>query len=158
VTYQPPALPISAEADIPAPPKESVYVKSLLQPSAVPLDGPIEIYLHKELSNPHSRAKKQARWQAHKLRTRAMLDEFIKEETKDRKGRTVREARAEATFKWRQKVEEDKKKEKKRRWMTKERRASATRRVERKVRKAKRLRQRLTDMVLKDERNQVVPR
>ena len=158
MTYKPPPLPLSVEEDIPRPPEESAYIKSLFNPTPLPFDGPIEIYLHKELSNPHSRAKKQARWQNNRSRMRAMLTEYVKEELRDLKGRTMREARAEAAWKWRQRLEDDKKAEKKRRWSNKATEARMTRRKERKARKERKQRQKLTEMALQDEPNQIVPR
>ena len=157
VTYRVPPFPLSVKEPVPRPPKESVYVKSLFNPKPIPLDGPVEVFLHKELSNPHSRAKKQARWQAHKRRTAAMLKECVEEEVKNLKGRTVHEARADATWIWRQKVDEEKRAGKERRRKNKGTEARLIRKKARKERKERKQRERLTEMVLRDEPNQIIP-
>ena len=86
-----------------------------------------------------------------------MLSEYVKAELNDLKGRTAREARAEGTWKWRQKLDDDKKTEKQRRRKTKATVTRMIRKKERKERKQRRQRQKLTEMVLRDEPNQVVP-
>jgi hypothetical protein len=157
VTYKLPQFPRSLSEPVPRPPEELAYVKSLFNPLPTPLDGPVEVYLSKELANPHSRAKKQARWQAHKRRTAVLLKEYLAAELKDLKGRTAREARAEAAWKWRQRLEEDKKAEEKRRWKNKGREARLIRKKARRERKEQKQRQRLTEMVLQDAPNQIIP-
>ena len=66
VTYTPPALPPTLLHPAPRIPTEHEYITSLTKPEKVliPASAPVEVHLVKELSNPHSRAKKQARWQA----------------------------------------------------------------------------------------------
>src|ERR1700727_1660245 len=65
ITYKPPPLPVSVAAPVPKPASESAYINSLFNPLPIPFDEsqPVEVHVVKELSNPHSRAKKQARWQ-----------------------------------------------------------------------------------------------
>jgi len=72
-------------------------------------------------------------------------------------GRTRREARAEAAFKWREQLKEEKEADRKKRWKHKAAVAEMERKAKRKERKGKKLRQRLTELVLKKEPNQVIP-
>jgi hypothetical protein len=157
VTYKITAFPLSAKEPLPRPPKESVYVNSLFNPTPIPLDGPIEVHLYRELSNPHSRAKKQARWQEQKRRTATQLQEYIKAEISNLKGRTMAEARAEATWKWRRDTEDERKAEKKRRRSNRMTEAKMIRKKARKERKERKKRERLTEMVLRDAPNQFIP-
>ena len=157
VTYMIPAFPLSVREPVPRPPKESVYVNSLFNPTPIPLDGPIEVHLYRELSNPHSRAKKQARWQEQRRRTATQLQEYIKAEVNNLKGRTVAEARAEATWKWRRNTEDERKAERKRRRSNRLTEAKMIRKKARKERKEQKKRERLTEMVLRDAPNQLIP-
>ncbi|KAF9247134.1 hypothetical protein BU15DRAFT_84684 [Melanogaster broomeanus] len=146
ITYQPPDLQTSAPAD------EKAYINALFNPQPRPFDEskPMEFHLVKELSNPHGRAKKQARWQAAKSRTTELLKKFVERELMNLNGRSAKAARAEGVFKFRQKVEEERKAEKKRRWLTAERMAKTERKVKRKQRKAEKQKEKLTQLVLKD--------
>lgn len=159
VTYKPPPLPTSLKAPIPRPPPESAYVKSLLNPTTSLSDEAqaVEVHLYKELSNPHSRAKKQARWKSYQVYTQSLLREFMGAETMNLKGRSVREARAEAAWKWRQRLEDERMAEKKRRWKNRGTMARLIRKKARRERKEVKQRHRLTEMVLRDEHNQIVP-
>lgn len=138
---------------------EKAYLRSLFNPSAVPFDpsAPVEVHLTKELSNPHGRAKKQARWQAATKRKSMLFKKFIARELSNINGRSVRDARAEAAFKYRQKLEEERKAEKKRRWLTKERIAKLERTSKRKARKAEKQKEKLSQLVLRDAPNQFIP-
>ncbi|KAH9950027.1 hypothetical protein B0H21DRAFT_803286 [Amylocystis lapponica] len=158
ITYKPPALPATIEMAVPSPPSEDAYIKSLW-PGQSPFDPsqPVEVYLHKELSNPHSRAKKQARWQKAIFRQRALLQEYITAELVDLKGRTRRDARAEAAFKWRQRLEDDLRAERKRRWKNRGEEARLEVRKVRKARKEEKQRERLRNLVLSEAPNQVLP-
>lgn len=159
MTYEPPAF--SLVGPIPRPPSEKEYLKSFANPSKTPSfspSAPVEVYLVKELSNPHSRAKKQARWQAHQTYQKALLKQFVDAEVADLRGRSVKDARAEATFRWRVKLEDDRKADKKRRWKTQEQVAQTERKLRRKGKKEARIRRRLTELVLEDEPNQVIPK
>lgn len=118
----------------------------------------MESHLVKELSNPHGRAKKQARWQAAQRRKSELLKKFVARELLNQGDRTAREARVEGVFKWRQQMEEERKAEKKRRWFTAERLTGIARKAKRKHRKAEKQKTKLTHLVLKEAPNQVIPR
>jgi hypothetical protein len=159
ITYTPPSLPASAEVPARPPPSEQAYIDFLSSPASSTFDSvePIEVNLAKEISNPHSRAKKQRRWQERQRHEKALLEEFVKVELKDLQGRTRREARAEATFKWRQRVEADRTAELKRRWQLRGQEAKLLRKRARAAKKEARRNQKLADMVLEGGPNQVIP-
>ena len=159
VTYTPPPLPSSFLSPAPRLPSEQEYITSLSKPEkvAVPSSAALEVHLQKELSNPHSRAKKQARWQAYQARTKALLQEFIEAEYAHLAGRTKREARAEATWKWQQHLVEERKAEMRRRWRNRGAEARLERKATRKARKVARRNEKLRNLVLSDAPNQVVP-
>jgi hypothetical protein len=89
---------------------------------------------------------------------KSLLLDYIKSEVKDLKGRTSREAKAEAVWKWRQRLEDEKKTEKKRRWKNRGSEARMMRKKTRQARKETKQRERLTAMVLQEEPNQVIPK
>ena len=173
ITYKPFALPsvepsVLASAGAAEEPKaranekkseEEDYIESVLDPQnrAYDATAPMEVHLRKELSNPHSRAKKQARWQAAFVRQRELLARYVREELKDLKGRTRREARAEAVWKWRERLAADRRAEKKRRWIHRGGEAALLRRRARGARKERKLDERLRNLVLKQAPNQVIP-
>ncbi|RDX53093.1 hypothetical protein K466DRAFT_492051 [Polyporus arcularius HHB13444] len=159
VTYTPPSLPSTLLSPAPRVPSEHEYITSLSKPEKVslPKEAPVEVYLHKELSNPHARAKKQARWQAYQARTKALLEEFIKAEYANLAGRTKREARTEATWKWQQRLVQDRKEELKRRWRNRGAEARLERKAQRKARKMAKRNEKLRNLVLADAPNQVAP-
>jgi hypothetical protein len=160
LTYKPPPLPESVAEPIPTPASESAYINSLFNPSPIPFDEsqPMEVHVVKELSNPHSRAKKQARWQQYQIYKENLRNEIVSNELKNLKGRNVRDATAEAMFKWRQAVEDERKVKQKARWMTKERVAKIERKRKNKLKKTRRQSERLRDLVLADAPNQVLPK
>jgi hypothetical protein len=159
ITYKPPPLPTRLSGSIPKPPLESAYINYLFNPSPIPFDEsqPVEVHVVKELSNPHSRAKKQARWQRYQRSKDDLRKEMISNELKNLKGRNAREATAEAMYKWRQAIEDEKKAKQKARWMTKERVKKIERKRKSKQKKAKRQSERLRDLVLAEAPNQVLP-
>ncbi|KAI0663005.1 hypothetical protein C8Q70DRAFT_484901 [Cubamyces menziesii] len=159
VTYTPPALPPTLLHPAPRIPTEHEYITSLTKPEkvSVPASAPVEVHLAKELSNPHSRAKKQARWQAFQARQKALLEEFIRAEYANLDGRTRAVARAEATWKWKNRLEEERKAELKRRWRNRGAEARQVRTAKRKARKAAKRDAKLRNLVLADAPNQVVP-
>lgn len=118
----------------------------------------MELHLTKELCNPHGRAKKQARWQAAQRRKSEGLKKFVARELLNQGDRTAREARAEAVFKWRQHLEKERQAEKKRRWFTAATVARIARKAKRKQRKAEKQKAKLTQMVLRQAPNQVIPK
>jgi len=113
ITYKPFALP-SAPVEPEVKSEEGEYIKSVLdlQNRAYDATAPMELHLQKELSNPHSRVKKQVRWQAVFVRQRELLAQYVREELKDLKGRTRREAWAEAVWKWHERLAADRREEK----------------------------------------------
>lgn len=162
ITYHPFLLPSDASASVSASKKvdsENAYIQSVLDPQKRPYDAaaPIELHLQKELSNPHSRAKRQARWQAALVRRRELLAQYVRNELKDLKGRTRREARAEAVWKWRERLAADIREEKKRRWIHRGGEGALLRRRAREARKERKRDERLRNLVLEEAPNQVVP-
>ena len=159
VTYTPPALPANPDVPVRPPPSEQAYIDYLSSPTSSPLNpsDPVEVNLVKEVSNPHSRAKKQRRWQERQRHERALLEEYVKAELKDLQGRTRRDARAEAAFKWKQRIEADRKAELKRRWQHRGQEARLLRKRARAVKKEARRNQKLADLALEQGQNQVVP-
>ncbi|KAI0676810.1 hypothetical protein C8Q78DRAFT_1073588 [Trametes maxima] len=156
---QPSVYDTTSDAPAPRVPSEHEYITSLSKPEkvSIPNAAAIEVHLAKELSNPHSRAKKQARWQAFQARQKALLEELIRAEYTNLAGRTRAEARAEATWKWKNQLEEERKAELKRRWRNRGAEARQVRTAKRKARKAARREQKLRNLVLDDAPNQVVP-
>jgi len=166
VTYKPPPFTRSLKGLIPRPPSEEDYLKSLYNPNHKAAFGdspPVEVYLHKELANPHSRAKKLRRWKSYQNYKKSLLLDYINAELEQLGARRSdkqceREARAEAAWKWREKLAEEKESERKRRWKHKASEARMERKKARRERKEVKQRQRLTDMVLKEQPNQVIPK
>ena len=78
ITYVPPAPSIVLSSDIP-----DLYLKSFTAPETADASLPVEYYLADELSNPHSRTKKQRRWQAKQLLFRNMRTDMLAAELKD---------------------------------------------------------------------------
>lgn len=83
---------------------------------------------------------------------------MIAAELSNLKGRNVREATAEAVYKWRQALVDEEKATRKARWMTKERLAKIERGRKSKSKKTRRQGERLQDMVLAVAPNQVIPK
>ncbi|KAJ4472136.1 hypothetical protein J3R30DRAFT_3660026 [Lentinula aciculospora] len=156
VTYKPPPFSPTLRGLLPRVPTETEYLRALYN-SFAGTQPPVEQFLFKELSNPHSRAKKMKRWQEVHRAKRMLLNEYIDEELKDLKGRTKGEARAEAAFRWRQKLEEDKKEGRKIQWMKKGGEEKLERKIKMRKRKEEKQRLRLASLTLKEEPNQVIP-
>ncbi|TFK73019.1 hypothetical protein BDN72DRAFT_762408 [Pluteus cervinus] len=159
-TYRPPSFVQSLDGPIPRPPSEEDFLSILYNPhrqAGFDESAPVETFLHRELSNPHGTAKKLARWKSYQTYKQHLLKQYIEEEYKNLNGRPQREARAEAAYRWRAKLEEEKDADRKRRWKHKAAEAHAERKVKRKARKVFQMRNRLTELVLKDEPNQVIP-
>jgi hypothetical protein len=159
ITYTPPAFPATSDLPLPKPPSEHEYIKSLSAPEKSTFDNsqPMEVNIVREVSNPHSRAKKQKRWQAQQTYREELLQRFVKTELKDLKGRTRRQAKEEATFKWKQKLEEERRVELKRRWENRGQEAKLVRKRVRAARKEKKRNQRLANLTLQQADNQIVP-
>ncbi|KAL4241345.1 hypothetical protein ABKN59_000165 [Abortiporus biennis] len=157
ITYKPPTIPSSFKAPLPRPPSEHQYIRSLTKGLGFDASIPMEVHLQKEVSNPHSRAKKQARWQALQQHQSDLLKTFVKAEFKNLNGRTRRVARAEAVWKWKQKLAEERKAEVKRRWENRGQQAKLQGKLVRRARKNARIEKKLQELVLQEEPNQVVP-
>lgn len=157
ITYQPAPLPeLNESAEWPDYSFEKPYIASLFNPKAQPYDptAPVETHLNKELSNRHSRAKKQARWQARRTSRRAAMQEYIDAEVKNLGGRSVKEARVDGIFKWNERMRETEKQLKKLRWRDTWRMG---RKKLRKIRKQRRDTERLRKLVLEPGPNQFIP-
>ncbi|EIW82514.1 hypothetical protein CONPUDRAFT_165097 [Coniophora puteana RWD-64-598 SS2] len=160
ITYQPPAFDASTIDPTARAKAEKEYLKKLFQRDAPAYDEsrPMEIYVSKELCNPHGRAKMQARWQAAQARKSALLQKLIREHTAKTSGVSASQAKMEALFKYRQIMDEERKAEKKRRWMTPARLAKMAKKTGRRQRKAEKQAGKLDNLVLHNDRNQVAPR
>lgn len=161
MTYKPPAFSLSVKGPVPRRPTEDEYLTALYNPHrARKFDEspPVESYLVRELANPHSRAKKHQRWKIWQAAKQKLFADLMIKETANLNGRTTREARAEAAFKWRRQIEEQKEEQRKRRWKHKASAANMERQTKRRERKEMKQRQRLTALVLKEEPNQVIPK
>ncbi len=146
---------------MPRPPSEDEFLTALYNPHIKRTFGEsphVEAFLAKELSNPHSLAKKVKRWKERQYRKKELLKEFVGKEVQNLNGRTVREAKAEATFKWREHMSAEKEALRKMRWKHRGAEARLERKRARKARKEVQKRQRLTQLVLREEANQVVPK
>ena len=161
VTYKPPAFHPTLKTLIPRLPSEDEFLTELYNPHIKPtvsISSHIEAFLTKELANPDSRAKKLKRWKERQFRKRELLKEFVEKEVQSLNGRTVREAKAEAAFKWREHMNSEKEAARKMRWKHRGAEARLERRTARKARKELKQRQRLTQLVLREESNQVIPK
>ncbi len=160
VTYTPPTLPDSFLHPASRIPSEQEYITSLADPERTffSASAPIEVHLQKELSNPHSRAKQQARWQAFQARQKALLQEYIDAEYANMDGRTKQIARADATWRWQQRLLQDRRAELARRWRNRGADVRLHRKRQRKMRKLEKREEKLRNMVLTEAKNQILPR
>ncbi|CAK5262470.1 unnamed protein product, partial [Mycena citricolor] len=161
VTYVPPAFASKLTAPLPRVPTEDEYIEGMSHPTMKPWFGqspPVESYLHRELSNPHSRAKKMARWQAHLAYKKSLLLEYVAAEKAELNGRTAKEAVADATYKWRQKLSDEQEAERKRRWLTLAVAKKSEKKKARKTRKEQKRRAELTRLILAEGPNQIIPK
>lgn len=140
---------------------EDAFLASVVNPhlrNALDDSAPVEPFLHKELSNPHSKAKKLKRFKEYKVRTKMLLKQMLAHELRKLDGRKPQEARAEALFKWRAQLKTEREERKKMRWKHKAEMANLERKAARKARKELQQRRRLTEMVLEEGHNQVIPK
>ncbi|KAJ7477084.1 hypothetical protein B0H11DRAFT_2029613 [Mycena galericulata] len=161
VTYVPPSFSHILTAPLPRVPTEDEYIAGMSHPTQKPWFGdsaPVEMYMHKELSNPHSRAKKMKRWQSHQLYKKSLLRDYIAAEMRELNGRSPKEAKAEATFKWREKLTAEQEAERRRRWLTLAVAEKAKKKMARKTRKALKRKNQLTQLGLWEAPNQVIPK
>jgi len=142
-------------------PSEDAFLASIMNPHSDNTLGdgaPVEPFLHKELSNPHSRAKKLKRFKEYQIRVKAMRKEMLTYEVKHLNGRSPQEARAEALFKWRSMLKTERQERKKMRWKHKDEMANLERKTARKARKEFQRRRALTALELEEGENQVIPK
>ncbi|KAJ7283449.1 hypothetical protein C8J57DRAFT_1171112 [Mycena rebaudengoi] len=161
MTYVPPAFSHLLAAPLPRVPTEDEYIAGMSHPTQKPWFGdsaPVEMYLSKELSNPHSRAKKMKRWQSHQVYKKSLLMDYVKAEMRELNGRNPKEARAEATFKWREKLSAEQEAERRRRWLTLAVAEKAKKKQVRRARKELKRRDQLTQLGLWEAPNQVIPK
>lgn len=160
VTYELPQFSPSLSSPVPRV-SENAFLASIMNPhlrDTVSASSPVEPFLHKELANPHSRAKKLKRFKEYKIRTKMMLKEMLAHELKHANGRKPHEARVEAMFKWRTILKTEREERKKMRWKRRADMANLERKVTMKARKEEQQRRRLTEMVLEERPNQVIPK
>ncbi|KAG9034341.1 hypothetical protein FRB95_013377 [Tulasnella sp. JGI-2019a] len=130
--------------------------------------APMEHYVAAELSNPHSRAKKQKRWQEKQAAELALKQDIFKQEmerakrtgpTEELGGRRVKPSEAKRIAEWKWKTELTKKstQEKYKRWVARGGLENKKRRQVRGARKLRRAHERLKNLQLGAEKNQVVP-
>lgn len=161
VTYVPPSFSHNLSAPLPRVPTEDEYIAGMSHPTKKPWFGaspPVEMYLHRELTNPHSRAKKMKRWQSHQTYKRSLLTDYIAAEMRELNGRSSKEARAEATFKWREKLSAEDEAERRRRWLTLAVAEKAKKKQARKTKREAKRRDQLTQLELLEAPNQVIPK
>lgn len=119
----------------------------------------MELFVARELSNPHSRIKKRQRYLAARERDRALLKEYLALELKKNiKGRTKREAVAEATFRWRERLRVERKVELKRRRVLRGQDARIEKKREKRGKKIEARRRRLNELVVRAAPNQIMPK
>lgn len=160
VTYQMPAFDPSPLEPLPRVPEEQEYLNLLYNSHRLQEyddSAPFELYLKWELANPHSRAKKLERWKSYQAGTHELLKSITADELKHLDGRPLKQAKADAAFKWREQVKEDLEKKKKARWAHTAKVEEWERKKVKKAKKEDRQRKRLTELVLKDEPNQFLP-
>lgn len=141
---------------------ERSYLRASLDPTLwaqLPSDLPVELFLVRELANPHSRAKKQARWQARLQAEDESRTEMIHEEMKDLRGRKRAVARREAIFRWKARVEGEKKERAVEAWVKRGGPENEARNEKQSEKRAARKERKLRELVLPSGiKNQVLPR
>lgn len=155
VTYRPPKL---IRGVMPKVPSEQDFLAAIYQNRSFGRIPVAEIYLAAELSNPHSKAKKEARKVAHQYYKKTLLKEYVAAELADMNGRSVREARADAAWKWREKLSREQEEGRKQRWKIRTTQRKAERKQARKIRKDAKQRERLSHLSLRPEANQFIPK
>lgn len=139
--------------------KADDYIRMLRQEIPYSQNFPMEHFLARELSNPHSREKKRQRYLATKARQEMLLKKYIDAELKKIiEGRSRREAIAEATFKWRERLRLDRKADLKKRWIARGLQARLERRRRRAQKKLETEKRSLRELVLRVAPNQIMPK
>lgn len=140
---------------------ERDYLRASLDPTLwanLPANLPMEVFLIRELANPHSRAKKQARWQARLAAEGQLRIQMTREEVKDLRGRKRAVARREAIFRWKARIEGEKKQRARAAWIKRGGLEDQARNERRKVKRAATKERKLREVVLPSKaRNQLAP-
>ena len=118
---------------------------------------PMECYVSRELSNPHSSVKRRQRYFSKKEKEQELLKTMIENELADLKGRTRRVARMEAKVKWERAMEKARKAESERRRKARGDDERLEKKRQKKAAKKRREERRLQDLVLVQAPNQVIP-
>ncbi|KIY71808.1 hypothetical protein CYLTODRAFT_389765 [Cylindrobasidium torrendii FP15055 ss-10] len=150
ITYRPPTFPAN-----PFDPVPQLVGTVTYRGGETIVPQPAEVFLEKELVNFHGFAKRHERWTAFQAFKKTLHAEYINRELKELNGRTQGAARADATFKWRQRLDQ----------MYKEKinarqefaKIKNERKTRRKIRKEHKKRERLSNMVLVEADNQFIP-
>ena len=161
ITYQLPDFEPIRGGAVPAPPSETEYFDHIYNPQLkTPYNptAPYEVFLATELANPHSRAKKMDRYKAYQARLRFAYDQILADEERYPNGRSLREIKADAAFKFRELVKAEEQKKVKARWSHSAEAESRERKEKKATKKEERLRKRLNELVLDNEPNQVIPK
>ncbi|KAH9482483.1 hypothetical protein JR316_0004583 [Psilocybe cubensis] len=161
ITYKLPHFNPDKLEPLPPIPSEAEYLDHIYNPHRTPYydpSAPFEVYLQPDLANPHSRAKKLERWKQYQAGIHNLLKKITAYELANLDGRTVKQARSDAAFKWREQVKEEQAKKKKARWMHSAQMLKWERKNAKKEKKEDRQRRRLTELMLEDEPNQVIPK
>lgn len=98
------------------------------------------------------------RWQSHQTYKKSLLRDYITAEMRELNGRSTKEARAEATFKWREKLSAEEEAERRRRWLTLAVAEKAKKKKARKTKRETKMRDQLTQLRLWEAPNQVIPK
>ncbi|KAK7061414.1 nucleoside transporter [Favolaschia claudopus] len=161
VTYVPPSFSSNLSAPLPRVPTEDEYIGGMSHPTKKTWFGnspPVEMYLQRELTNPHSRAKKMKRWQSHQVYKKSLLKDYIAAEMRELNGRSSKEAKAEALFKWRERLSTEEEAERRRRWHNLAVAEKAKKKQARKTKREAKRRDHLTQLELFEAPNQVIPK
>jgi len=97
-------------------------------------------------------------WQSHQAYKKSLLRDYITAEMRELNGRSTKEARAEATFRWREKLSAEQEAERRRRWLTLAVAEKAKKKQARKTKKALKRKDQLTRLGLWEAPNQVIPK
>jgi hypothetical protein len=138
------------------------YVRSLYNPQPHLLHnvwGPMEVHVTRELSNPHSRAKRQARWKARREYQRVLLSSLMTDElaAATKEGRSRREARVDAVYKWKGQLAREAREERQRRKIVRGDQAREDKKRAKRTHKATRKIDMLRRVVIQAGPNQVLP-
>lgn len=145
---------------LPTLPAETEYLDHIYNPTpsrTYDASAPFEVYLKPDLANPHSRAKKMQRFKLRQSIIHAQLKDIMDFELANLEGRTPKQARSDAAFRWRELVKKQKAERTKARWMTAARVETWEKKNVNKAKKEERQRRRLTELTLGEDQNQVIP-